>query len=863
MTIAKQERPYAESPTGRLVFSLAAAALLLIMFALAVTSMVGRSPTFDEQGFIVRGLGYARSVNDHMRVGHPLGLNLLNAALLVNDPWVRLPTDDASWQETSFHRPAELFLWEIGNNVEHIMFVARLPTVWLALLMAAVVTRWTRELVGSREWGVGSEWRTVAGLVALALVALDPNILAHAGLATTDLGLAAAATVAGYSLWRFIRRPTVWTAALAGIGMGLLQNTKFTALLFVPLFVAVIGLWVWQRSRGAEEQRGRGLETGRLGDWGDGGKSVIRNSVVHNAQSVIGWLLVYGLTALLALWATNGFQVGRLPEELPLLSQLAGTTTPLSHYLEQLLDIGGRLQVSTPSFLAGQYSDRGWWYYFPVAFLLKTPLPTLFLLLLAIGLLLYRWKVLGRNGRWLDLVVLLIPPLGYFAIALTSEINLGYRHLLPILPFLFVFIEFVVTTSVVGGHSRRGMRLAADQSVTTNRRVNGRWLPGLVGLCLLGLALTTLRSSPHLLAFFNVLAGGPERGWRWLVDSNIDWGQDLGALKAWMDDNEVDHIWLSYFGEGWPEYYGIEYTGLDSFPPRLMNPAARPFYPHDPAPGTYAISVTNLQGVHFANHNQFAWFRQRQPIAHVGHSILIYEVAERGRPADLLLSGVQLDQLAAADFALLETNQVTPHWFDAAQSWLLPGSDTVWLALGEEQTIHPILESELNLEAAAAEDGYTLYRVGATTEGINAWIEWPPIQSAHQPLAVFLGQEGGQIELLGYTILNEEVANQFSLLTTWRQTAEPRPVQIFLHLLRPNGEIVAQYDGLGAAWEGWRPGDVLVQLHQLSLPADLPPDDYTLTAGLYDPQTLVRWTADEQDVVVLEPIKLPVASDEE
>lgn len=832
------------------MFVLAAAAMLLIMFVLAVTSMIGRSPTFDEQGFIVRGLGYARGVNDHMRVGHPLGLNLFNGTLLVNDPAVRLPTDDPSWAETSFHRPAELFLWEIGNNVEHIMFLARLPTVWLALLMAAVVSRWTRALVGSRQWTVGggqlsaSTRAAVAGLVALALVAFDPNILAHAGLATTDLGLAAGATVAGYTLWRFMRWPTVWTAALAGIGMGLLQNTKFTALLFVPLFVVVMGLWVWEKSRGA-------------GDWRDEDKSAIRNSVVLNAQSIIGWLLVYGLAAL---WATNGFQVGRLPEELPLLPQLAGTTIPLSHYFEQLLDIGGRLQVSTPSFLAGRYSDQGWWYYFPVAFLLKTPLPTLFLLILAIGLLVHRWKIFWENGRWLDLAVLLIPPIGYFVIALTSEINLGYRHLLPILPFLFVFIATTL------GVKRSGLSPATNELASTNNMANGRLLVGIVGLCLLGLVMVTLRITPHFLAFFNVLAGGPERGWRWLVDSNIDWGQDLGGLKTWMDENEVDHIWLSYFGEGRPEYYGIDYTGLDSFPPRLMNPTARPFYPHDPAPGIYAISVTNLQGVHFANHDQFAWFREQQPIAHVGHSILIYEVAERGRPADLLLSGIQLDQLDAADFALLETNQVTPRWFDAAQSWLWPQGEDVWLALGAEQSIHPVLESGLSLEPAAEGDGYTLYRVDETAEGMNVWMQRPPTQPAHLPLAIFLGQEGGQIELLGYTILNEESANRFSLLTAWRQvavrqTAEPQPVQIFIHLLRSDGTIAAQYDGLSAAWEGWRPGDVLLQLHQL--PADLPPGEYTLTAGLYDPQTMVRWTAEDQDVVVLEPITLPVASDEE
>ena len=89
----------------------------------------------------------------------------------------------------------------------------------------------------------------------------------------------------------------------------------------------------------------------------------------------------------------------------------------------------------------------------------------------------------------------------------------------------------------------------------------------------------------------------PDNGWRYLVDSNLDWGQDLGNLRGWLDENNMEQIWLSYFGEGSPSYYDINFTGLDSFPPRLMNPQARPFYPHDPAPGVYAISATTLQGV--------------------------------------------------------------------------------------------------------------------------------------------------------------------------------------------------------------------------------------------------------------------------
>ncbi|MBK9054201.1 MAG: phospholipid carrier-dependent glycosyltransferase [Chloroflexi bacterium] len=334
--------------------------VLLLQFALALGSVTHNGPTMDEQGFIMRGLAYLRNEQRQIRVGHPLGLNALNSFLLVNDDTVHLPTQDPSWQGTSFHRPGELFLWEIGNDVPRVMFLARLPSVWLGLLLAAVVGRWAREM-SRRRW---------AGVLALSLVALDPNFLAHSSLATTDLGLAAAAAFSGYTLWRFLRQPGWGRAIIAGAAFGLLQNTKFTAGLFVPLFGLVILVWLIYLGR--TPSHAPRITSPK--SW--------RNLF---AAPLTQLLIAYPLAGFLTLWACYGFNIGTLPDNLPTLSQLSGLTLPLAHHLEQLLDIGGRLQMSTPSFLLGRYSDQGWWSYFPVAFLLKTPLPTLILLVWAVG----------------------------------------------------------------------------------------------------------------------------------------------------------------------------------------------------------------------------------------------------------------------------------------------------------------------------------------------------------------------------------------------------------------------------------------------------------------------------------------------
>ncbi len=770
-----------------------ATAVLLIFFTLAVTSLRSLGPTFDEQGFLVRGLGYLRGENQHMRVGHPLGLNALNAALLVGDESVRLPANHPSWEQTGFHRPAELFLWEIGNDVARTMFLARLPTIWLGLLLAALAGRWAWQLT-RRRW---------AALLALSLVALDPNILAHTRLTTTDLGLTFFAFVAGYGLWWFWQRPSWSRALFAGIAFGLLQNTKFTAGLFVPLFALIILV-------------NFGL---RITEYG------LRNTL----RTLIMLIVAYVLIAPLTLWATYGFQIGTLPDNLPTLPQLGGLTLPLSHYLEQLLDIGGRLQKSTPAFLMGNYSDSGWWYYFPIAFLLKTPLPTLLLLALAVfgNLRLTIDDLRGQRpltiDHWQLTIFLLLPALGYFAIALTTDINLGYRHILPILPFLAVFIAAALSHSQFTIHNSQFTIIPL--------------------LWLLGIALWL---HPYYLAYFNIFAGGPNGGWRYLVDSNLDWGQDLVNLKEWLDENDVDRVWLSYFGEGRPAYYGITYTGLDSWPPRLMDPAARPFYPRDPAPGTYAISATTLQGVHFANHEQFAWFRDQEPLAKIGYSIFIYKVEARGEMVELALGDIQLDELAPADFARFESNQVRPYWFDAATAVLLPQADNRWLAL----PVRPVLADELgftrNWELVAETAVYRLYRL-------------PPIDDgAFQPRAEFL-HEGGTIGLLHWRGVETAVPGQpLTLLTDWTKTSAVAPLKIFVHVTDEAGDIVAQWDGLGAAWQGWHPQSRLWQSHAIPLPADLTPGRYDLILGIYESENGRRLlTSTAQDTIHLGYFTIP------
>ena len=178
------------------------------------------------------------------------------------------------------------------------------------------------------------------------------------------------------------------------------------------------------------------------------------------------------------------------------------------------------------AYLLGQISQDGFWSYFPIAFAVKTPLPTLLLLVAATGMWLLKRRRISVD-YWL-----LLPALIYFSLAVLSRFNIGIRHILPIYPFLFVLLGGV--TQQLWQDGSRGMRAGL--------LVLGLWYLG-----------ASLSIYPRYLAYFNELAGGPKNGHKVLLDSNLDWGQDLKGLKHWMDSNKVQRIQMLYFGIGYPE----------------------------------------------------------------------------------------------------------------------------------------------------------------------------------------------------------------------------------------------------------------------------------------------------------------------
>jgi 4-amino-4-deoxy-L-arabinose transferase-like glycosyltransferase len=497
-----------------------AVGLLGLMFALMVSSARLESPTMDEQNHIARGYAYLRTGDLRLNLDHPPLINFLSAAPLLLLPDLKLPTDSPAWEQAHVIAFATQFLWHTSHNADQILLLARLPIMLLAILLGCFVFRWARELYGP-----------LAGLLALGLYVFDPNILAHARLTTTDLGVTCFLFMAVYCFWHWLNHPTWSRLAAAGLTLGLALVSKYSALVLMPI-LPLIGL-TYTLTSGQPMQRVRKL--------------------VPSAGLMI-------VLAGLVVWAVYGFEVGPLVE--------GGIPMPIPTYVRGLQGVFRHSEMGHPAFLHGDYFTTARWDYFPVAFAIKTPLPTLILLCISLV-----WTV--KQQTWRSAYPLLLPVLVYLAISLSSKfLNIGYRHILPILPFLFVFASSVA----------RSIELRKTPVAATCLLIVAWYLIG------------SVRIYPHYLAYFNELVGGPDNGWRYLVDSNLDWGQDLKGLKSYMEQAGIEEIYLSWFGSTYPDAYGygIPHRLLPSYiyyPGQVTGVA---FNPLQPAPGVYAISATNL-----------------------------------------------------------------------------------------------------------------------------------------------------------------------------------------------------------------------------------------------------------------------------
>jgi hypothetical protein len=547
---------------------LAFSALAVIFTVLSVTSLLRKSPTCDETGHHI-GAGYVYITKGDLVFSTdtpPLSRYLMALPLLALD--LNLPDDRDFWAREDRGEFVQEFVFsENRDKAGSIVFFARLPMVAIGLLGGIFLFLWVKKYYGS---GIG--------LVAAFMYFFSPNMIAHSRLATTDIAATVFMMISLMCFWDFLCAPNIRRGMFSGIFLSLALLSKYTAILLIPLYI-VMGLVKYFRSR-KEKEPG------------------------FSGRGIFGSFLVMFGVAFVVLWAGYFFEIKPLldgvlraqgkedfilgifgkifsdPHEdiiegvryflynfpMPLRSFIIGVSGIVRHGME-----------GANTFFMGTWRDRGHPFYFILAFFIKTPIPVIlgFFMGIYAGLR-------DRRNRALNLHII-VYIIFLFIVASRSNLQLGLRYVLPAYPFIFVIAALGISELI---SRERIFKIIAS------------------GL-LIWMAVLHFFIWPDYLSYFNELVKGPGNGHFYLRDSNIDWGQDLPALKKYMDNNNVNRVELLYFGTADPLFYGIEHSAISE--KEKATPESK----------VYAISVQYIDSV--------SWSGTKYPSAKAGRSIFIYD----------------------------------------------------------------------------------------------------------------------------------------------------------------------------------------------------------------------------------------------
>lgn len=591
------------------VHVLAVAALLLMASVLLIAGMNETSPLWDEPTYISSGYYFFKTLDPSMMVGHPiLGKEIAALPLLALRPAPALPHNASSYVDYSYVKFAYDFMYRSNNDAYRILFLSRLPFVFLFALLGFAIYRWAAELYGKR-----------AGVFSVLLYSFSPLVLANAGVALTDFPVVLFIFLTMYFFWRFIHNHSRKDVALTGISMGLALASKETANYLLPIMLLLFGILWWK---------------GRLPPMPWPISPKLAGSRWRPAVAIGSFMVAIVLIALGVVWVVYGFQFGSLADEGGSARYMAIAVSEISRILpgpvaavaEQVAEhlpvpfpsfiaaygfaISDALKPRIPAYLNGEVYVGGKWQFYVVAFLLKTPIPFLIMLLLAV--LLLPWL---RHKDSINEFFLILPPLLLFVAFLPAKFNVGLKHLLPMFPFLFVFCSKLVTVKLVRLPKLAFALFLAALSI---------WY-----------VAGTLAIHPQYVSYFNEFVG-PENGHKYLAGADLSTGSNLISLKKYMAQHDISSIQLSYLGSADPAYYGINYTYLPSpyfqgwdphYSPQLPPNYAEQCYPRA---GLIAISASNLHGVNLVNTSCYAWLEPLIPIAKIGYEIFIYNVSESG-----------------------------------------------------------------------------------------------------------------------------------------------------------------------------------------------------------------------------------------
>jgi len=486
-------------------FVVAAAASLVVILALQMWLAIRhQSQTFDESAHMYSGMEYWQHGDFGVNPEHPPLVKLLATLPLLNLGLKPPAPLDMFFRFVSGAGGVQ-FLY--SNDAEKLLFRSRIAVSFLTLLLAVLVFFAAREMFGPE-----------AGLLALLIFVFEPNILANGALVTTDIGATCGIFAAVYFFYRYAKKRTISSLIVCAIVTGLALATKHSVLFLFPLFVVLALKEIFLRSYVPADSPAKLSVSNQLARWA-------------------GSIAVICLISVAVLWSFYGFRYKARPGNSIIIPPLAGYVQGLSHpwqrqatlalshshllpeaYVYGFSDIEVISEQGRPAFILGKLYPSGRWFYFPVAFLIKSTLGFLLLLFLLIFA-----KNLRSIEKRREVLYLALPALIYFSITIVSHLDIGFRHLLPIFPFLIVLIAAGAWGLI---------------------RQSRRWAYVVAVLLLIHIA-SSLHAYPYYLSYSNEAWGGPKNTYNVLSDANVGWGSGLIALHQYIADHHITNCWFA------------------------------------------------------------------------------------------------------------------------------------------------------------------------------------------------------------------------------------------------------------------------------------------------------------------------------
>jgi hypothetical protein len=577
---------------------LPAAILLIASYTIFITlSLVAASQEScvdDEIPHLPAGFTYLTTHDYRLNPEHP-PLAKVIAALPLMFMKIRWPEDASSWSAGEEWTFGYRLLYHSGNDTETMVFWGRVFMLVWPLILIGSIYGVAKDLYGPKS-----------GLITLFVSTFCPEFLAHGHLVTTDAPVATLTFLSSVSCWQFSEKPTLLRALIAGCLLGGAIVVKFSSVMLLPALLLFGGVAFVTRgrrqARPQEARRRQCLERVRI-----------------TAVVALVPFVAYGI-----VWATYGFRYSASSDptfafpwsfaltEKSTIGRLVGFART-HRLLPEAFLYGFSFMFehaqARGAYALGHYSSTGWWWYFPFAFLVKTPISILIL----VGWGLAAWVRRNVTGHSRE-HFLIIPLVIFWVLAINSRMNIGLRHLLPVYPYMIVLAG--------------GIRLASLHPIRTLWRIR------IVACLLIFSAAESLLSAPYFLTHFNLPSLLLWERHSMLVDSNLDWGQDLARLKKYIDRRGIGEIKLAYRGNASPRQLGLQHQhlpGIGAYIGRGLEPewrAARSWGPGD----TVAISASCLVGLFFENTEYYQRdFRKIAPIAVIGHSIYVYRIPSEAR----------------------------------------------------------------------------------------------------------------------------------------------------------------------------------------------------------------------------------------